>query len=244
MVFEPTSLEHGLPSSFDLGRHRHTLSVVATKKDSFPKSWEQFHPAWRAVPLRLLWTMEHNDAFTESIVRAGSAPPWPDRYIQDQQVFAFFVDGLSAVEVACYAIYAVGSIASPPHFPISLSQDLRHINTRSTYERLKAAFSEDPLTETIHTVVANTLFEGEIRERGKLNDKRGTTSALDACFVTQKANPFSRNSDNSRAVMFERPKPVQDLGPLSRSSSTTAEAMAINPLERGISTPAQSPNVA
>ena len=93
MGFKPTSLQDGLPTRFDLGRHNDIQTAVETKKDAFPNSWQQFHPAWRAVPLRLLWTTEHNKSFTVSIDHAGSAPPWPDRYIQDQQAFAFFVSG-------------------------------------------------------------------------------------------------------------------------------------------------------
>ena len=77
MPFEPSSLEDGLPSRFDLSRHKDTQTAVEAKKEAFPKQWEQFEPAWRAVPLRLLWTTEHNDAFTESIRRAGSAPSPP-----------------------------------------------------------------------------------------------------------------------------------------------------------------------
>ena len=93
MVFETTSLKDALPADFDLDRHDNIQIFVKTKKDMFPPSWEQFRPAWRAVPLRLLWATEHHVTFTESINRAGSAPPWPDRYIQDRESFAFFVSG-------------------------------------------------------------------------------------------------------------------------------------------------------
>jgi len=159
MGFEPTSLQDGLPTHFDLGRHNDIKTAVETKKDAFPNSWQQFHPAWRAVPLRLLWTTEHNRSFTVSIDHAGSAPPWPDRYIQDQQAFAFFVSGLSAIEVACYAIYAVGSIASPPHFPILLRQDLRRISPKSTNDQLKAAFANDSLSKTVHSITTDPTFQ-------------------------------------------------------------------------------------
>ena len=116
----------------------------------------------------MLWTTEHNDAFTESIRRAGSAPSWPDRYIQDQRAFAFFVGGLSALEVTCYAIYAAGSIASPPHFPILLRQDLRRISPESTNERLKAAFPDDLLAKTVHAVVTDPMFQEWKRIRNSL----------------------------------------------------------------------------
>jgi hypothetical protein len=114
---------------------------------------------WRAVPLRLLWATEHHDTFTKSIDRAGSAPPWPDRYIQDRESFAFFVSGLSTIEVACYAIYAVGSIVSPPHFPILLRQDLRRISPESTNKRLKSAFPNESLSISVHSVITDALFK-------------------------------------------------------------------------------------
>ena len=159
MVFETTSLKDALPADFDLDRHDNIQIFVKTKKDMFPPSWEQFRPAWRAVPLRLLWATEHHVTFTESINRAGSAPPWPDRYIQDRESFAFFVSGLSAIEVSCYAIYAVGSIVSPLHFPILLRQDLRRISPESTNDRLKSAFPNELLSSSVHSVITDALFK-------------------------------------------------------------------------------------
>lgn len=168
MSLAPTSLQDGLPSSFDLDRHNDTKSAVKAKKDVFPRSWEQFQPAWRAVPLRLFWTKEHNDAFTKSINHAGSAPPWPDRYIQDKEAFAFFVAGFSTIEVTCYAIYTVGSIASPPHFPILVRQDLRRISPESTNERLKEAFPENLLSKTLQAIVTDAVFQKWKRIRNSL----------------------------------------------------------------------------
>lgn len=168
MVFEPTSLKNALPADFELDRHNNIQSFVKIKKDMFPASWEQFRPAWRAVPLRLLWATEHHETFTESIDRAGSAPSWPDRYIQDRESFAFFVSGLSAIEVACYAIYAVGSIVSPPHFPILLRQDLRRISPDSTDERLKSAFPNESLSSSVHSVITDALFKEWKRIRNSL----------------------------------------------------------------------------
>jgi len=168
MPIEPTSLRDALPPEFNFDRHGEIKTVVETKKEESPASWRQFRPAWRALPLRLAWAIQHDHAFTDSILRAGSAPPWPERYIQDREAFAFFISGVSAIEVACYSVYAVCSIASPPYFPIRLRRDLRRISPESTDERLKHAFPNDTLSDCIHGICTDNVFTEWKRVRNSL----------------------------------------------------------------------------
>lgn len=152
------NLEDAITKPLDLSLQDEISGRVQASKDEFPASWEQFHPAWRAFPIRFSWCKMHDEEFTESFKRAGGGPGKLEREIQDREIFAFFVTGLSAVETYSYALYAIGSMISPACFPIHLKRDLRGINPEGTQERFKEAFKNDEISFGLRDLVRDPTF--------------------------------------------------------------------------------------
>jgi len=117
---------------------------------------------WRAVAYRLLSCAEHSQAFTRSIESAGDSPPFPERYVQERELFGFFVNGLAAIESLCYALYAIGSLLRPELF----ARPPRAINLKSTLTALRGAFPEN----TIGAILEGVAEDARYREWKTLRD--------------------------------------------------------------------------
>jgi hypothetical protein len=116
-----------IPADFDNAVQLAILAAVKAKyrQQDVPESWRQFNWAWGGLLYRFCACAEHNEAFTESVTRAGASPPDPDRYVQEKHLFGFFVTGHSAIECLSYGLHALGSMVAPPSFPMATDADLR-----------------------------------------------------------------------------------------------------------------------
>jgi hypothetical protein len=113
--------------------------VVAFKQPNSDERAEFFY-AWTAVAYRYKACADHDAAYSDSIRRVGNTANFPDRYIQDQELFNFFVTGLSTIDCLYYGCYALGSMLDPSHFPFSRAEDKRRVNTSRTSDAFQQAF--------------------------------------------------------------------------------------------------------
>ena len=111
--------------------------------------WSQYSGAWNALAYRFRSCAEHDEAFAASIRREASQT---ETYIQERELFGFFVTGWSAIESLFYALYAIGAMLNRQRFPIIRPEDMRAINPKNTASKFNKAFKSDPLTEVLrHT---------------------------------------------------------------------------------------------
>jgi hypothetical protein len=107
--------------------------------------------------------------FIRAIKEAGTPGVIPQTedswYIQQRELFGFFVVGLSTVESLCYGLFAVGSILDTQQFPIATPKDLRKINIESTTRKFVAVFPNEVVTSALQQLIDSQEFKdwSEIR---------------------------------------------------------------------------------
>ena len=135
-----------MPSDFPIDLYEAVHIRVNKKKTIYPDTWSQYAGAWNAVAYRFLACADYDQAFTESIQRAGNAPPPTERYNQERALFGFFVTGLSVIESLCYGSFAVASMIDVQNFPMTTPQNLKDINPEYTTKKFISVFPTDPIT--------------------------------------------------------------------------------------------------
>lgn len=110
--------------------------------------WAEFTAGWKAVAYRLLACKEHSDAYTLSIARAGSAPGPEQRYLQDRELYGFFVSGISVIESYFYSLYMKGALIFPNDFPFDNKtvRDVYPLDVIKTYRKVKKEYHGQLLT--------------------------------------------------------------------------------------------------
>jgi len=101
----------------------------------------------------------HDKAFTEYIQRAGNAPPPSERYIQESNLFGFFVSGLSTIESLIYGLYAIASIIKVEEFPIATVKDLKSINPEETESKFKNEFKNLSITGFLKRLIDDKNYK-------------------------------------------------------------------------------------
>lgn len=65
----------------------------------------------------------------------GGAPPEPERYRQERDLFGFFVSGLSAIESTNYGLFAIASMLDPNRFRIAEPWQIQLKEARADYSK-------------------------------------------------------------------------------------------------------------
>ena len=147
-----------MPQDFEVVSYEAVHSRAVARKEACPESYDQFAGAWRAVAYRFRSCTEHDLAFTESIRRAGDAPPSPERHIQERELFCFFVAGLAVIESFYYGMFAIASMLDSANFPVATPSDLRSISPRKTVERFGECFREETLTVALKRIIDDDVY--------------------------------------------------------------------------------------
>ncbi len=121
-------------------------------------AWSEYAGAWNAVAHRFRACTDHDEAFTHSIRQAGDAPIPPERYVQERELFNFFVNGLSTIESLCYGLFAIGAMVNSARFPLATPKDLKFINPEKTATTYRAAFRGGALTGALGQLVSDPQF--------------------------------------------------------------------------------------
>ena len=139
-------------------------------RDSYPHFRDNFGQAWNALARRFLACSESDEQFRDSLKRAGTAPPPKERSIQENALFHFFCDGLSAIECLCHALFTMGNRLRSEDFPMQKPRQLNYPATaRKKYEK---AFPGEPITRGLTSLCASTEF-GEWKDKRNVLSHRG-----------------------------------------------------------------------
>jgi hypothetical protein len=117
---------------------------------------DDFHDAWFAVGYRFFTCTEHDREFTASINRAGIDPPRLEHYIQERELFGFFISGLASLESFAYSCYALGAILDVNNFSTS---NPRSITLKSTIDRFLRYYPGGSLTLRLDQLRNETEFK-------------------------------------------------------------------------------------
>jgi len=118
--------------------------VNSSPRDAVAKF--EYGGAWNAVVYRFVSCARSAETFANSFRTAGPAPAQPERFIQEDALFGFFVNGLSVIESFFYGLYWIGSMIDTTSFPVRTGNDLRDIVVHTTVKQYIARFGTCPLT--------------------------------------------------------------------------------------------------
>lgn len=110
---------------------------------------DHFLDSWLAGGYRFCTCSEHDVAFRASLQRGGSNPPQGEHYVQERELFGFFVSGLTAIESFAYSSYALGAILDDENFPMAHPRTIR---VDSAAHKLKKFFPGERLGEVLDQI--------------------------------------------------------------------------------------------
>lgn len=165
-----------------------------------------------AVKYRFCTCSESNKNFTESFKKFGDGPPPSERYIQEKELFHFFINGYSTLDCFGYALYMVVSNIKPTLFPIEPSKlkGIYFANTCNKFNLIESDFQHEKIKEKlnlikdseefkdwktirhalIHRISTGRTFHqqvGSIRQRGKATwNIDNKTFDIDECFTSSR----------------------------------------------------------
>jgi len=118
---------------------------------------DEFSSSWNAVAYRFRSLAHHDQLFTEAIANQATHET---RYVQEREIFCFFVAGLSTLESFSYGVYHIASIAQPNAFSLS---DPRAITFQKVRDSFGKAFEFESITKRL-SALSNDLRFKEWRE--------------------------------------------------------------------------------
>jgi len=147
-----------MPKDFATAPYTAVHSRVGSLIDAQPLAWPLYAGAWNAVSYRFQACADHDEAFTASVERAGGSPPSSERYVQERELFNFFVNGLATMESLCFGLFAIGSMLALPDFPIATPKDLRRITPEWTAKAYASAFPGEQITNALGQLIGEQCF--------------------------------------------------------------------------------------
>jgi len=132
----------------------------------------EYGGAWNAVVYRFVSCARSAETFANSFRTAGPAPEPPERFIQEDALFGFFVNGLSVIESFFYGLYCIGSMIDTTSFPVRTEDDLRNIKVHITVKKYIKRFGTCPLTDAFGRI----RYRDSSGKYGKWKDIRNILS--------------------------------------------------------------------
>lgn len=146
------------PPDFPEGVHAKLLEVASSRLRPDDRLSLEVVFALQAVSERFCALAEHDEDFTRTLCDHGDSPPAPHRYIQQRELFEFFVNGHAALDAFAYAACAIGAMENPAAFPLETDDDRRNANLRAARDRYRKAFPEARLAIALDELVASDQY--------------------------------------------------------------------------------------
>jgi hypothetical protein len=163
-----------LPPDFPVATVDSLHAYLSDRDPNSPRAteWKEWSTGLNGLVYRFLACHEDGEAAVASL-RASNAPPQPERYRQERDLFRFYFEGLSALECIAYAVYFLGSLADPAEFPTSV--DRKRLEPRYVSARYSAhsTFRAERIAIALHALTAS----GDFEEWGKIRNFLGHRGA-------------------------------------------------------------------
>jgi hypothetical protein len=148
-----------MPDDFPTATYEAIQARVSSRTGVEPALAAHYQGAWRAVAYRFLACADHDKAYTASSRRAGANPSQPERYIQERELFSFFMSGLSTIESFCLGLFAIGSMLKADMFLMTKPGHLKQIDLKKTPEQFATALPREAITAALQDVNNMPQFE-------------------------------------------------------------------------------------
>jgi hypothetical protein len=142
-----------MPADFPVAPYEAVLDAVSETRHAAPAPWGEFVVAWVSLSHRFVMVAEHDEAFAASVRSDGLSPQPPVRQRQDENLFSFFVAGISTLETFAYGTWAMVWATGDTDFALATSDEQRRVSLRSLRARLDRRDAQTPLALALGRVV-------------------------------------------------------------------------------------------
>lgn len=140
-----------MPADFPTGAYDAVAQVVMARAPN-GISRREFNGAWNATAYRYLAADELDRAFRASVEEHGAAPPVPERYRQERDLFGFFANVGSMLDSLGYALHCVGAAVLPARFPLATTADRQRVTFARTAARYHRRFPDTALQLALEAI--------------------------------------------------------------------------------------------
>jgi hypothetical protein len=145
-----------MPSDFPTLAHNDLSSRLGAYQREV--LWPECAAGWNGVARRFFAAAKADSSFTASVRKSGTGPAFDERQVQEEALFVFFVAGLSAIESLAYALYAMGAMLQPGHFPMSTEKHFRAIEPKFMQQKFATSFAGTPVALAITALVGDAAY--------------------------------------------------------------------------------------
>ncbi len=143
-----------MPNDFDHQSYDRVNDIVSAKSSLDIDAWGKFAASWNGVCYRFRACTDHSHMFTEAITAQQDSE---SRYIQERELFSFFVSGLSVIESFCFALFALGRMLQPLDFPLLSDEDERKVKPCETSKKYQELFPNDEISQELARLVGVSI---------------------------------------------------------------------------------------
>jgi hypothetical protein len=148
-----------MPNDFRTDAHNEVVKKLDFYQPSNPDIWSELAAGWKAVAIRFKAVANADQRYTVSINSKESFSSADEIVVQQEALFAFFVNGYAALESFGYAAFAMGAMLRPADFPMRTSAQLRAINLNATESRFTTKFRGTVIEATLSALIADSNFK-------------------------------------------------------------------------------------
>lgn len=146
-----------IPNDFPLENYEKIHFLVSLKKYTHRNEYLFFYRSWKGLLYRFLAGTEHDEKYRQSAPPVGENYSPHIQYVVERELFNFLVNGLSAIECLCYALFAIGAIeevtqtrqATNKIFLIDTEKHIRQINPLKTTQNFEKQFRYATITTSL-----------------------------------------------------------------------------------------------
>ncbi|KAF0145292.1 MAG: hypothetical protein FD156_1123 [Nitrospirae bacterium] len=153
-----SSLLLPMPDDFPVAPYEIIHSRYSQRKDSNLMLWKQCAGAWNAVAYRFLSCTEHDLNYTQYVRQGSADPSHANVYLQERELFGFFITGLAAIESFYYGIFAIASMIKNVDFPFTTATDFQKVKPIRTAEKFQSSFKHEDIANILQQVINTPEF--------------------------------------------------------------------------------------
>ncbi|MBL8165525.1 MAG: hypothetical protein JNJ61_26315 [Anaerolineae bacterium] len=175
MPKESKTIGISLPDDFDVDLYDEINQKMSSPKFVGNPAWSHFVAAWRAIGYRYRALSDHDALFGEYIVKTDT---FESRYVQERELFSFFVTASATLDSYSYALFALGSMLDPNNFPIMTDKDQRRIRPDTAKAGFLHHFPGERISIEFQKLVESNVFSEISTVRNMLAHRVSTTRII------------------------------------------------------------------
>jgi hypothetical protein len=144
-----------MPHDFPLQPYSDLYRAVVGQLVSNTEERRMFTWGFRGVARRFRSCCEADEEFRKAYYAWRNTKSAEDLYREDKALFHFFSDGLSAIETLFFALYIVGWVVKPEHFPTGSE---KQIEPKFTSGKFTSHFPDEPLSLALKNAVSSSEY--------------------------------------------------------------------------------------